>query len=169
MSSVSVYSDNDAQVSASSDTGEASIISKPSSFREMHFSLKRTGQRPFAFSGSEICTSTSHSVGPSLWYELNIYRSNEGQYVVEIKMFNKSSKNKDRFSVIEMSSLEEISSFLEGYDAACDISSSFSLEDDHMPLSLLTLEAISLKIRIEEARSQFKDLAGELLYQLNNH
>ncbi|MEM7621053.1 MAG: hypothetical protein AAF228_11435 [Pseudomonadota bacterium] len=169
MSSVSVYSDNDGSVSVSSDQGDASVISTPSSFRENRFSLKRTGQRPYTFSGSEICTSTSHSVGPALWYELNVYRSHEGQYIVEIKMFNKNGKFKDRNSVFEVSSIEELSSFLEHYDPAGDISNNVSLEGDDMPLSLLALEGIALKIRIEEARNQFKDLAGELLYQLNSH
>lgn len=168
MSSVSVYSDNEAPASVHSDAIDSSVMSGPVGFRETRLSLKRTGQRPYSFAGTEICTSNSHSVGPALWYELNIYRTNEGQYVLEVKLFNKSDKYKDRFSVHEMGSLEDMTHFLENYDAAVDVSNAISLED-HMPLSLLALEALSLKLRIEEARNQFRDLSGELLFQLTGH
>jgi hypothetical protein len=129
--------------------------------------LRRTGKRDYAFEGLEICSSTSHSPGPALWYEINLYRKPIGHYVVDVRFFSKSDAMRDRFHVFEADSLEEVASVLEAYEPGFDIEPDIDPQDADLPHALFVLKAAVLRIRIDEARRQFRDLVGDILHQLD--
>lgn len=129
------------------------------------FTLKRTGQRPLSFDGREVCTATSHAIGPCLWYEVNVYQKTDGFYVAEVKMFHKSEGQKDIFRAFEATSLDDVAMVLERYSPSDDIACRLLL-NDYMPAGRFALAAAALKLEIEEANVQFQDLVGELLFQL---
>ena len=129
--------------------------------------LRRTGQRDFAFDGVEVCSSTSHSPGPSLWYEINLYRKNSGHLVVDVRFFSKSDAMRDRFHIFEADGFDEVASVLEAYEPANDIEPDINPEDQDMPPAVFVLKAAVLRIRIDEARRQFRDLVGDVLHQLD--
>ena len=129
--------------------------------------LRRTGKRDYAFAGIEICSSTSHGPGPSLWYEINLFRKPAGPYVVDVRFYSKSETMRDRFRVFEAESLDEVASVLEGYEPGYDVEADFNPEDSDMPDAVFVLKAAMLRIRIDEARRQFRDLVGDVLHQLD--
>jgi hypothetical protein len=129
--------------------------------------LRRTGKRDYAFVGYEICSSTSHGPGPSLWYEINLYRKPAGPYVVDVRFFSKMETMRDRFQVFDADSLDEIASVLEAYEPSFDIEPDINPEDADMPHAVFVLKAAMLRIRIDEARRQFRDLVGDILHQLD--
>ncbi|MEM6413385.1 MAG: hypothetical protein AAF720_01870 [Pseudomonadota bacterium] len=133
------------------------------------FRLKQTGARSITFDGYELCSSMSYVVGPPLWYELNIYQTDSQGFLIGIKMFTKNEDEGDIHRVLEASSLDDVAHILENYDPAFDIdASSVRVDDDTISMAELSLAAVRLRQRIEEARRQFKDLVGEILYELDN-
>ena len=129
--------------------------------------LRRTGKRDYAFEGLEICSSTSHSPGPALWYEINLYRKPIGQYVIDVRFFSKSDAMRDRFHVFEADGLDEVASVLEDYEPGSDVEPDFDPTDADMPHAMFVLKTAVLRIRIDEARRQFRDLVGDILHQLD--
>jgi hypothetical protein len=145
-----------------------SELTSPSYGELRRHTLRRTGQRAFAFEGVEICSSTSHSPGPpAFWYEINLYRRANEQFVVDIRFFSKSDNMRDRFQVVKADGLEEVASILEAYEPAHDIEANVDPEDQDLPASVFALKAATLRMRIDEARRQFRDLVGEVLHQLD--
>lgn len=135
----------------------------------MPYKLKQTGGRPVHFEGVELCSTMSYAPGTPLWYEINLYKSTEATFVLDIRMFTKSENERDNFRVFTAYSLADVFDILERYDAANDIdATSVDLQGDTMSIAQLSLSAASLRLRVEEARGQFRDLVGQLLYQLEN-
>lgn len=133
------------------------------------FTLKQTGARPFEFSGTEICSAMSFVPGPPLWYEINVYQTTNRTFVVGVRMFTKSENESDVHRVMEAMSLEDVVGQLESYDPSFDIDASSLRIDDHsVSIAELSLAAITLRQRLEEARRQFKNLVGDILYELEN-
>jgi len=171
MSSITILEQTSAPAAAEAmgtagapDMAAANVTALP--MKSMRYTLKRTGGRPMVFEGRELCASTSHSIGPSLWYEVNIYEKTDASYVVEIKMFTKSEKTKDQYSVYEAYSLDDVASVLESHDAAGDVDGSLLKFDDPVAPGRFALQAASFRLQIEEANHQYKDLVGEILFQL---
>jgi hypothetical protein len=129
--------------------------------------LQRTGQRPLMFEGVEVCSATTHSPGPSLWYEINLYRKQAGSLVIDIRFFGKPNDMKDRFRTFFADSLEEVAQILESYDPALDINADVPVNDESVPVSVIALHAAVIRMRLDEARRQFADLTGEILHQLD--
>lgn len=130
--------------------------------------LRRTGSRPFVFEGAEIIHSMSYMPGSPLWYDLTLYRARTGGFVLEVKLFYKESSTPDRFSCHEFSSIEEVAEFLEEHDASQDVHPSLPMDNTEMSAADFALHVAGLRLRVEEARGQFADLAGEMLYSLSN-
>lgn len=130
--------------------------------------LRRTGGRAIRFHGSLLCTAMSYQAGLPFWYEISIYRKTTGAFVVAVKMFTRSEDQRDLFRVYAAQEFEELVELLEGYDPTADIDA-IELEStaDDMSPSLLALKGLGIRLRIEEARRQFGDLVGEILYELD--
>jgi hypothetical protein len=133
---------------------------------EQFFTLRRNGERPLAFAGSEVCSAMSYMPGTPLWYEVNIYRTAARGYVGYVRMFTKSEDDKDRFSGCEADSFEEIIHWLVSYEPAHDISASIPVDDPTVSAVELGIKAAAVSLKLAEARRQYADLLGEILYTL---
>ena len=131
--------------------------------------LHRTGQRPYVFEGVEVCSATTHSPGPSLWYEVNLYRKQSSSLVIDGRFFGKPDDMKDHCRTYFADSLDEVAHVLESYDPAMDIDADVPVNDMNVPISTIALHAAMIRMRLDEARRQFADLTGEMLYQLDVH
>lgn len=131
------------------------------------FTLRRTGKRPLAFDGVELCMGMSYVPGTPFWYELNIYRTHAGSFVVAIKFFTKDEGDKDTFRAFQCATFDEVMSLLETYDTSQDVRIDVQADDDSMSVAELTVKALGLRARLEEARRQFAGLVGQVLYQLD--
>ncbi|MGL4636215.1 MAG: hypothetical protein ACRCWF_09560 [Beijerinckiaceae bacterium] len=127
-------------------------------------SLRRTGERPLVFQGVEICSAMSYIPGAPLWYEINVYRTATESFVANVRMFTRSENDKDRFSACEADSFEEAIMWLEAYEPASDIRADLPLDDADVSVVELSIKAAAMRIRLSEARRQYRDLLGEVLF-----
>jgi hypothetical protein len=134
-----------------------------------HVNLRRTGERPLSFQGVEICNAMSYTPGSPLWYEINVYRTVSESFVANVRMFSKSDNEKDRFSAYEASSFDEALFWLESYNPAEDIRADLPLDNTEISVVELGLKAAAIRIRLSEARRQYRDLLGEVFYAIDEH
>jgi hypothetical protein len=131
--------------------------------------LRRTGERPLSFQGTEVCSAMSYMPGTPLWYEINVYRSAAESFVANVRMFTKSENDKDRFSAYEASSFDEAMFWLENYDPADDIRADLPLDSSEVPVIELGLKAAAVRMRLSEARRQYRDLLGEIFFAMEGN
>ncbi len=129
--------------------------------------LRRTGERPLSFQGAELCNAMSYVPGTPLWYEINVYRTAGETFVANVRMYTRSEDEKDRFSCHEASSFDEVLSWLERYDPAQDIRADLPVDSADMPVIELGLKAAAVRMRLSEARRQYRDLLGEIFFALS--
>ncbi len=129
--------------------------------------LKRSGERPVRFRGFEVCCASSHRSGPPFWYEINVFRTTDDRFFADVRLYQKSDAFKERFTVFEASSFEMAIDALRGYDPVRDIQVDTFFDGDVAPVEI-ALEAARLRLRMEEAKSQYNDLIGDVLSQIEN-
>ncbi len=140
----------------------------PATIQSSAFTLRRTGKRPIAFDGIELCMAMSYVPGTPFWYELNIYRTSVATFVVGIKFFTKDEGEKDIFRAFQAHTFDEVMSVLEGYDTSQDVRIDVQADDDTLSVAELTVKALGLRARLEEARRQFAGLVGQVLFELDS-
>jgi len=129
--------------------------------------LKRTGSQPLAFGGAPILCATSFRPGPSLWYELNLYRVEGGGVVVQTIAYKKSDKENDIFHAEMFKTLDEAIDHIEAYDTEQDVE--ILDQDDDAHGAGLTLRSLLVRKKIDEARTEYRTLCGNVLFELANN
>ncbi|MCW2319059.1 hypothetical protein M2322_004628 [Rhodoblastus acidophilus] len=133
-------------------------------------SLRSTGGRPRTFEGTLLCTSISFVAGNAFWYDISVYREVSGALVAAIKHYTRDEDGIDLFRVYDAADFEELTSVLENYEPAGDFdASTLGVDDPHISAGEVALRAAGLRLRIEEARRQYGDLVGEILYALETN
>jgi len=132
------------------------------------FTLRKSGSRPISFSGRHLGHANGYRVGTPLWHELNLYQTDDGRYVADIRVFTKAQGSNDQFHVHVAENLEEAISFFEGYDPRIDVPADFDLDDNTLAPAELVVHAATLKYRIAETVSQYKAVLSAFLKDLNN-
>ena len=130
--------------------------------------LKRSGERPLQFTGTEVCNAMGHSLGTSLWFELNIYRASNDFYVTNVRMFWKSPSEKDQHIVASHDSLDEAISYLEGMDLRKLVASQVDVSSTSKTTAEIIFEAAELRQKIDVAERQYRSVLGDVLYELRN-
>ncbi len=131
------------------------------------FHLRCTGSRSRIFTGSLMCSAISYVPGNAFWYEISLYSQVSGSYVVTIKRFTHDEEGIDLFRVFDADDMDSLVSTLEDYEPADDFDGSYlGLDDMTASANEIALRAVGLRLKIEEARRQYGDLVGEILYQL---
>jgi hypothetical protein len=128
---------------------------------------RRNGKRPLTFAGIEVCSAMSYEPGTPFWYEINIYRTSAHGFVGVVKMFSKSDDERDRSTAIEAESLDEIVHWLETYEPAHDIRCDLPFDPGGIAMVELGLRAAAASMKLAEARRQYCDLLGEVLFALD--
>ncbi len=168
MVSVSVFAKQAASLEAAHASVETGMTQprRLTSHPMMPMRLRRTGARPLNFVGTEICSATSYAVGPSLWCEINLHATDQDRFVADIRMFFKSENIADVFTVQEAESIDEAVSLLEAFDPGSHLAVDLPIGNLDVPAIEIALKAAELRLRLEEARGQYRDLLGEVLYDL---
>jgi hypothetical protein len=135
-------------------------------FGPRHKVLKRSGARPLAFDGMLIAEASSHTAGTRMWYEINLFRSDAGGYVAEVKLFLKPVEQKDVFRAEAFADLATMTDWLEAHDPAHDAVVDRETADSQVPLVVAALGAVKMRQAVDEARREYRYLVGELLYAL---
>ncbi|MEO0498058.1 MAG: hypothetical protein AAF141_11950 [Pseudomonadota bacterium] len=130
--------------------------------------LRRTGQRPMSFTGRELCSAMSYASGTPLWYEINLYQTDDDDFVVDVRMFSKSENERDIHRAHRVSTVDAMFEWLEGHDPILDIESDcMTLSSDTMSPTEVALRAADIRMRVDEGRRQYRDLVGQILYDLD--
>ncbi|MEM9726410.1 MAG: hypothetical protein AAF909_13250 [Pseudomonadota bacterium] len=128
--------------------------------------LRRSGQRALGFRGVVVANGMSFRVGTPFWYELNVFKTSASGYVADVRHFTKADGETDKFSVCVADTMEEVLDFFESYKPSHDVRAEFDLEDDSESASELAFKALALRLKIEEAKSQYESMVSEIFSQL---
>ena len=129
--------------------------------------LRQSGARPVSFSGRQLGAQNGYRLGTALWHELNLYETDDGRYVADIRVFTKAEGAKDQFHVQVADTLEDAIRFFETYDPRADVVADFDLDDPELTSAELMVQAAALKYRVADAVSQYRALVGNFLNELN--
>ncbi|MEM6323140.1 MAG: hypothetical protein AAF748_05625 [Pseudomonadota bacterium] len=130
------------------------------------YSIPQFGARPIVFEGSELAMAMSFTPSLPYWYEINLYRTTERDFVVAIRKFEQSEEEDDSVRSWRFTTLEEAFSHLEAYDAAIDVSVAPVTTSEQTPAAL-AMRALSLKADVEAARFHYGALVGELFAKID--
>lgn len=155
-----------------SNTGPTPAVADPASGRATignpaAFRIARAGARPLHFSGSELAMAMSFTPELPYWYEINIYRTTDTDFVVAIRLFFQAEEMDDKVEAWRCGSLEEAFVVVESYDAANDVVFSLDPTLQEKPAAELAANAISLMAQISAARKHYGGLVGEILSELD--
>ncbi len=132
------------------------------------YALRKSGSRPVAFSGRHLGFASGYRAGTALWHELNLYETDEGHHVADIRVFSKAQGARDQFHVLVADGLEEALQFFEEHDPRADVQADFDLGDPALAPAELMVHAAALKYRIAETVSQYRAVLASFLHQLSH-
>ena len=133
------------------------------------FTLRKSGARPISFSGRQLGHHNGYQLGSPLWHEVNLYQTEDGRYVADIRVFTKAQGAKDQFHVMVADSLEEALQFFEGYDPRADVPADIAIDDETLSPAELLVQAAALKARVADAVSQYRAVLSAFLSEMNRH
>lgn len=132
----------------------------------LDYRLKRHGQRPMTFRGTEIGMAMSFDPDVPFWYEVNLYRTADRSYVVAIRQFFQSEDERDVVKAWSFAALGDAIDHIERYDAGEDV----RLKARQLPADGTAVEmaatALDLRAKVETARAHYRGLVAEFLYDL---
>jgi hypothetical protein len=132
-----------------------------------HYRLPSPGGRPVAFAGSELAMAMSFKPELPYWYEINLYRANDGSFPVAIKQFFQSSEETDVIRAWVTPTLDAAIQLIEEYDPAHDVPVPMSLFSTDMTAAELEAAAMDLQAQVAHARTHYRTLVGEFLHDLD--
>ena len=133
----------------------------------MAYRFPRPGQRPIAFQGSLLAMAVSFTPDFPFWYEVNIFRTVEQQFVLVIKMFFQSETEQDTVRAWLFEDLMEVFEAMQQFDAAQDVRVGFPDTAGMCPAELAAL-AYDLKAKVGAYRSHWASLVGELFIEMDS-
>jgi hypothetical protein len=131
------------------------------------FTLRKSGGRPISFGGRQLGHHNGYRLGTPLWHELNLYQTEDGRYVADIRVFTKAQGGKDQFHVSVVDSLEEAVQAFENYDPRADVPADLALDDDSLSPAELMVQAAQLKVRVAETVSMYRAVLSAFLSDMN--
>lgn len=145
------------------DTGSSQSSIGQSRFHR----VARSGARPLKFSGSELAMAMSFTPEIPFWYEINLYRTTESEFVAAIRLFHQSEDRQDTVEAWSFKSLDEALSAIEHYDAAHDVEFAVAAPREDLPGAEVAARALELRARIHAQRQHYRGLVGEILHELD--
>ncbi|MEO0387053.1 MAG: hypothetical protein AAF281_05915 [Pseudomonadota bacterium] len=133
----------------------------------LSFRIKRIGQRPLEFSGTELGMAMSYVPGAPYWYEINIYRTVDQKFVVAVRHFFESEDEQDTARAWECDDFFSAMDMLEAYDAADDVRVYADPEGKGLSVPELLAAAHTHRAAAMAARQQFGGLVGQILSELS--
>ncbi|MEM6834554.1 MAG: hypothetical protein AAF562_13125, partial [Pseudomonadota bacterium] len=132
----------------------------------MPYRLRVTGSRAETFSGRHVAMATGWNNSVARWYEINLYETESGQVVCDIRLFHKDEGEHDLYRVQTLSDWTTTISYLETYNPAHDLPCNVAVEDHAMSAAEVSLQGIALRQQLLELQTQYQTLVGNLLYEL---
>jgi hypothetical protein len=130
-------------------------------------SLRRTGERPYVFSGKPVATLSGYSTQLPFWYEINVYQDAADEYVTDLRLFHKDPNSADMFRVVEHDDMDSIFEYLERYDPSADLDPGKSIAEPTASSAMLALNAARLQLRVNQLTRHYQAVVGDLLQALH--
>ena len=131
-------------------------------------SLRRNGQMPYVFRPvAELAFANSYIVSLPVWYEINLWLSDEKNYVLNIRRFEKSSDQEDTHVVIVSPSQDKVFEAIERYDPLRDLAVNIDLSPD-MPMAEIAMHRLSLYWDMEITRRQYVSAVNDLFKSIED-
>jgi hypothetical protein len=131
------------------------------------YRLKRHGQRPLVFRGAELGMAMSFDPEVPFWYEINLYRASDRTFVVAIRQFFQAEDERDIVKAWTFATLGDAIDHIEAYDAGADVRLKTRRLSAHGVAADLAAAALDLRATVEAARSHYRNLVAEFLYDLD--
>lgn len=148
--------------------GISSEIPGPSAQSSLTYRIKCAGKRPIVFQGVELLMVMNFSPDHPFWYELNLYQTNLGNFVVTVRLFHTAEDHADSVDAWEFDSLEGVFSFLETYDPTSDFQFSDVSEAYGTSSVGLLAKSYELRAKVKMIQDRFSNALGEFFYEIEN-
>lgn len=132
----------------------------------LEHSLRVTGGRPARFAGRHIAMATGWNNSVARWYEINLYETQVGDIVCDVRLFTKSADSHDLYRVARHGDWQSAAAWLERYNPGHDLVCHVAVDDEALSAAEVSLHGIAIRQQILELQTQYKTLVGNLLYQL---
>lgn len=126
----------------------------------------RPGERPVAFSGTEMAMAMSFTPELPYWYEIAVYRTDDQRFVLAIRLFFQSEDEDDVSQAWVFDSLFEAFDAIQAYDAGKDVKVAFDDTSMQVPADMMA-SALELRARVAAARMHYAGLVGEFFSELD--
>jgi hypothetical protein len=134
----------------------------------MQFHIKRIGGRPLRFEGIELAMAMSYTPQVPFWYEINLYRSMEQNFIATVRLFHQSQDMQDTVRAWEVGTIDEAIKKLTDFDAAHDVPVQLDCDYTKVAAAVAASTALQMLANISEARTHYKSLVGEFLFDLHD-
>lgn len=161
------YAVEEARPEAAVGLGPESSASQFNIGQPQGYRIARMGARPLKFTGSELAMAMSFTPEIPYWYEINLYRTTESQFVATVRLFYQSEDKQDTVEAWQFSSLDEALAAIEHYDAARDVEFVLPEPGEQLTGAEIAARAMELQGRIQAQRQHYRGLVGEILYELD--
>jgi hypothetical protein len=148
-------------------TAEADL-STPTGCGDCAYTLRRSGSRPLSFRGRHVGFAAAHRAGAPIWHELNLYETEDGRFVTDIRALGSGARTMDQYYVAVVDRLDEAIDVFESYDVRFDVPIEFDPADPTLAPAELMVHASTLKCRLADAVSQYQAVLAAFLYQIGN-
>jgi hypothetical protein len=148
-------------------SGQGHGYDAPAGLSSGQYRLRRFGGRPIVFQGTELAMAMSFTPGLPYWFEINLFRANDGSCPVCVKKFFSSSEEKDFARAWVAPSIEAALDSIEAFDPAEDVPVRVSLSAGSMTPAEMEAAAMDLQAQVANVRTHYASLVGEFLHQLD--
>ena len=131
------------------------------------FKLKRTGRRAVRFDGWQLVEAFCSSQGKDVWHDLNLYRTERTQIVVELIARTSLADHQEVCQVHTFETLTAAAIWLEAYNAADDAPIPLSLSQSGTALPWAMLQAVHLRHNIERIVADYRSMLSDVFMALD--
>lgn len=128
-----------------------------------NYLLKRTGKRPLRFQGIPLVKVGDPRPDHNPWHEVNIYETDTGSFVVQIRVHNDSEDEPDIFRAEPFETVEDVTQYLQTYDPRADVSCHLPITDKSVSMGDLQSLATDLSDRLQRVENHYKAIIKSIL------
>lgn len=128
--------------------------------------LKRTGKKTMRFAGDMLAEHTGYSRASAHWYEICVFSRVVGGFAATIRHFTKAEGMRDRFTAERFDTLDDVMTFLEGYDPHDDLTIGFDPAAAALSAAEVTVLAAGLRARKADYTHAYESVVSDALQKI---
>lgn len=129
--------------------------------------LRMAGGKPIRLLASLLVEASSWTPGAAMWQEMELYRTEAGEYAVSLKTCRGPGGGNDLFHAHVFPGLEPALAWLQDFDPTADLGVDLDVSDRRISTTDIALRAAALRQRADRVALQYRSMIGELLFRLD--